>query len=469
MSARSAAWITLLLVVCSASAAAQDSDLDLIPSTPPPPASSAPAPARGTRAGDKIYLENAATDVSDSHGLAVPLPPPRDYLWQERLLLDIRKTQPIGKHAEVHFSDRLNFRDESDLSFPHHENLINDLREAYVSWHPSDQTYVDAGRINLKSGIALGYNPTDFFKTRSVTEPLSLDPSVVREDRLGTLMVRVQSIWNGGSLTAAFAPGIRRQSPVYANDNLPSFNPMFDRTNADDRFLIKGSINLGDNSSPEFLLYREAGQTHLGTNLSIGLGQSAVAYLEWSGAERPNLITEAVDYGRETGTLPANAPIPLPSNAHRTFKNKLAIGSSYTTKTNITVNLEYLLNQAGFSDRDWGNWFGAGTHADAPSPLINELWYIRAYARDQQQQNTERAYFVRADWVSTSSAQLELTGFALVDEYDQSGIAQISANYYLSDTWTIGGLGDKYFGSRRSDFGSLGTSYSVLLSVVHYF
>ena len=457
----------LLLAQVTSSVASQDSDIDLIPSTPRASASTAPKPAR--RSSDRIYLEDAATNVWESHELAVPLPPRGGYLWQERLLVDLRTTDPIGRHVEFYFSDRLNFRDEDDLAFPDHENLVNDFREGYVSWHPSDQTYVDTGRINLKSGIALGYNPTDFFKTRSVTEPLSLDPTVLREDRLGTLMVRVQRIWSAGSLTVAFAPGIRRRSPIYTNVNLPVIYPMFDRTNAEDRLLVKESINLGDNSSPEFLLYREGGQTHLGSNLSVGLGQSTVAYLEWSGAERRNLITDAVNYGRESGTLPASAGVALPTSSRRTFKSELAMGASYTTKTDITFNLEYLLNQAGFSSRDWEKWFAVGTHAESQSPVIDELWYVRAYARDQQQQNTEQAYFARADWVDAFNMQLELTGFALVDAYDQSGVAQISANYYLSDSWTIGGVGVGYFGGRRSDFGSLGTSYSLLFSVVHYF
>lgn len=445
----------------------QNSDLDLIPTAAPAPVSaSAPAQAGGQER--RIYLENAVTLVSNSSSPAVPLPPPPGYLWQERLLMDVRVNRSIGEHTQLSLSNRFNIRDEDDLPFPNHENLVTDFREAYVSWHPSDQLYLDAGRINLKSGIALGYNPTDFFKPRTVVEPLSEDPTVLREDRLGTLMLRGQYIGESGSMTLAFAPGIHQASPIYGNDNLPSFNPMFDRTNAGNRFLLKGSFALGDSSSPEILLYREAGQTRLGANLSMGLGQSTVAYLEWSGSERSNLIAEAVNYGRSTGSLPAAAPSPLPAGSNRTFKSEFALGASYTTATNVTFNLEYLVNQAGFSQTDWDNWFSAGTRLPPQSPAVAELWYVRDYARDQQQQNTRRTYFTRADWVDAFDIKLELTGFALVDAYDHSGLAQLSASYYLSDTWTVGGLALKYFGSRTSDFGSLGTSYSLLFSVTRY-
>ena len=456
----------LLLAWGHAAQADQDSDLDLIPSAAPAPVTAAPAAASPNR---RIYLENATTQVAAVQDPAVPLPAPPGYTWQERLLLDVRQDYQIGQRSRLFLSDRFNLRDEDDLPFPSHEDIVTDFREAYISWRPSDQLYVDAGRINLKSGIALGYNPTDFFKTRSVTEPLSQDPSVQREDRLGTLMIRGQRIWDGGSLTFAYAPELHRPSAIYGNDDLPSFNPMFDRTNADDRWLIKGSVDFGGNSSPEFLLYREAGRTHFGTDLSMGLGQSAVAYLEWSGAERPDLITAAVDYGRETGTLPAGAAPPIPTATHSTFKSELALGVSYTTETDITFNVEYLLNQAGFSRTDWSNWFTAGSRAGSPAPLLDELWYLRRYAQDQQQQNTRQAYFARADWVDAFAVKLELTAFALVDAYDHSGMAQLSAEYYVSDTWTLGAQGVKYFGSRRSDFGSLGTSYSLLFSVAHYF
>jgi hypothetical protein len=44
---------------------------------------------------------------------------------------------------------------------------------------------------------------------------------------------------------------------------------MFDRTNAHNRLLAKGSMNVADDFSPEFLVYSEGGKTRLGTNLAV--------------------------------------------------------------------------------------------------------------------------------------------------------------------------------------------------------
>lgn len=459
---------TVVALYGSSVMADDDQDLDLIPQAQQPAVPSGQQPSSAASPEDRLYVEGAFTQVSLRDDLVAPPPPPQPFTRQERLLIDVRHEFQMDSGLNVIYSARLNLRHQDGLPFPDHEDIVYDLREAYLNWLVSDQTFMDFGRINLKEGIALGYNPTDFFKTRSVTEPLSIDPSSLRDDRLGTVMVRAEHIWDGGSLTAAFAPALHSETPIYTDADLPDFNPQFDRTNADNRLLLKASANVGD-SSPEVLLYREAGVTQLGTNLSASLGQKVVAYFEWSGGERPDLITEALDYGKATGSIPPAAPSVLPTAGNKTFKSRFSMGASYTTENNITFNLEYHVNQAGFSAADWHNWFAAGKGAAPDSPRANELWYIRSYAQDQQEQNTRQSAFLRADWVDAFGLKLELTGFTAVDLNDGSGIAQIGAEWYASNKWTLGGLVVITYGSRRSDFGSLSTGRSFLLSATRYF
>jgi hypothetical protein len=415
-----------------------------------------------------MYLENAFSVSSLRNDLLVPAPAPLPYNWQERLFFDVRKEWHIADRFNLTLSDRLNFRGENDLDFPNHENVINDFREFYLGWQATDRTYLDAGRINLKSGVALGYNPTDFFRTRAVVEPLSADPTVLREDRLGTLMLRGQQLWERGSFIAAFAPKVARPSAIYTNLNLPSVDAMFDRTNAHDRFLLQSSVNVTTDFSPELLLYREGNETRFGANLAESLGQKVVAYLEWSGGRRASLIDEALRYGRETGTLPAVAPSVLPERSHERFENELSLGGSYTTENRITFNLEYHLNQPAFTHADWSNWFASGYGHGAASPITRQLWYLRSYALDQQNPISRHSVFLRADWVDAFIPKLELTGFVNVDAYDGSGLLQVTADYYLSDTWTVGAQVMTNFGRERSDFGSLPQAANFLLKVARY-
>jgi hypothetical protein len=449
--------------------AAENKDLDLIPQPAQTPASP-PARAASAATTGRIYLENTFTQSWTQGGLLVPVPPPPPSSWQERLLLDVRGQWRLAGGLGLFYSGRLNLRAQDHLNFPSHENVTNDLREAYASWEPVEQTFVDAGRINLKSGVALGLNPTDFFKTRAVVEPVSVDPVVLRDDRLGTLMLRGQRVWRAASLTVAYAPAVASRSRVYNDSNLHSFDPMFDRTNSQDRFLLKGSVDVGDRFSSEWLAYHENGNTRWGLNLTASVNQATVAYAEWSGGPRPGLIQEALRFGRTTGTLPAAARAVLPDDARQRFRNELAVGASYTTALpKMTFNLELNYDQAGFSGSDWNNWFRAGRGTASPSPIAGELWYIRDYALDQQEQVSRSSIFLRADWVDAFVPKLELTGFVYSDLLDGSERLQLSADYTLSDSWTVGGLVLAELGSRHSDFGSLPQGGSVLFKVARYF
>jgi len=465
---RRAALALLLGVIALATQPAradENSDLDLIPSTAPP----APPPA-GTvtaGAGQRLYVENAFTAASH-RALLVPLPPPASPNWEERLFFDARKEWRLGDNVRAIYSGRLNLRAEDTLPIPNHENIRHDFREGYLSWQAAPQTFLDFGRINLKSGVAAGFNPTDFFKTRSVVEPLSSDPAVLREDRLGTLMLRGQQLWEHVGVTAAFAPKLYDPSLIYTNTSLPSFDPMLDRTNAHDRFLLKADANLAENFSPELLFYREGNATRWGANLTESIGQSIVAYGEWSGGSRASLIDDALRYGRTTGTIPANAPSALPENARKSFQNTLSLGASYTV-AQITFNLEYHYDQAAFSRQDWRNWFRIGSANAANHAITNQLWYLRSYAADQQEPISKQTAFLRADWVDAFISKLELTALTSVDLYDGSAFGQVTADYYLSNQWTIGALASANLGTKRSDFGSLPQAASVMVKLARYF
>jgi len=461
-------WVLGLLALAHATPSAladENNDLNLIPGAVGTPAPSEPAPQTSPAGGtpQRIYLENAFTGNLQRHGLAVAFPPPNPRAWQERLFLDARTEWRLGSRLGFTFSDRLNLGAEKGQPVPDDENVFNDFREGYLGWQPVDGAYLDIGRINLKSGVALGNNPTDFFKTRAVVEPLSADPSVLREDRLGTLMVRGQYIWSGGSVTAAFAPKLYQPSALDAERDPPSIDPLFDRTNAQNRLLLKSSIDFAEDFSPEFLVYRQGSETRFGANLTESIGHSLVVYGEWAGGWRHDLIHEALLYGRRTGTIPSSAPDPLPSDQGKAFRNEATIGASYTTESRITFNLEYHYNQAGFSHQDWHNWFAAGA---GPS---SSLWYIRSYAADQQEPVSRHSIFLRADWTDAFVPDLDLTGFVNIDLYDGSGFAQVTADYHLSDNWTVGGLAAGAFGGKRSDFGSLPTAASLMVHINRYF
>jgi hypothetical protein len=469
MMRRGAQILPILLTLAAAPALAQeDKDLDLIPESlrAPGPAASDEAPTRDPR--QRIYVEGALLANSFRSPLVAP-PPPAGADWQQRLFLDARKEWVLGGGATLNLSDRLNLEAQDRENFPARQTLRNEFREGYVSWQALPGDYLDAGRINLKSGVAAGFNPTDFFKTRAVVEPLSADPAVLREDRLGTVMLAAQHIGEGGTLMLAVAPKLYRPTRVYTAATLPSFSPMLDRTNAHDRFLIKGSVPLVGDLSPELLVYHEGNRTEFGANLAEGVGRNTILYAEWAGGRRTSLIADALRYGVDTGTLPGNAPNVVPFDPRPHFQNDLSVGGSYTTQSKIVFNLEYHFHQAGFSLQDWRNWFATGTARASTAPVRSALWFIRGFAAEQQEPISTHAAFLRADWQDAFLPHLELTGFTSIDLQDGSTLTQVTADYALSDAWSIGALAAASLGRSRSSQGSIAQGAAGILKVARYF
>ena len=290
---------------------------------------------------------------------------------------------------------------------------------------------------------------------------------MLREDRLGTLMLRTQRIWSDGSVNFAFAPKVA-SPPAIATGPQSGLGPQFDRTNGSDRLLFSLNYDVAE-LNPQALVFRDGGRTKFGLNLSQPVGQSIIAYGEWAGGRQRSLIAEAIDYGKRTGRLPAAAPVLPPADNSDRFRNDLAAGASWTSSAKVTVNLEYHFHQAGLSRQDWHNWFAAGAAQPNALPVIGELWLTRGFAADQQQPTTRHQVFLRADWTDALISQLELTALAFVNLTDGSSLTQLSAVYHQSDAWSFGVYATGDLGSRRSERGSLPLAASATLQAIRYF
>lgn len=453
----------------AAAVEADDHDLGLIPAevqeeTPPAsPGLAEPAALPAARLHKKLFLEDAASAASPVRTVPVPDPLPSPD-WQNRTSFDLYLRWRPWTPFALTLSDRLSLIEQEYLALFSRQTARNDFREGYASWEVAANTYLEAGRINLRNGVALGYNPTDFFKTHTVVLQASLDPSAMRENRLGTLMARAEKI-GPGSASIAYAPKLERPYAIVSDDW--GVLPRLDATNSAHRVLGVASADLGDFSS-QLLGYFEPGRSKVGLNLSRPLGNAVVAYVEWAGGSEKSLIARAFAYGQETGTIPLVASLVLPTASQAAFSNDAAAGASWTIAGRITLNFEYHLHQSGFTRQDWQNWFDAGSAGPNPSSAAEELWYIRAYGADVQEPATRHQIFIRADWPRAFTSKLQLSGFAFVDLYDGSSLMQVVASYYPSDKWTIALYGSANAGGPRSERGSMPQLGSGLLQVVRY-
>jgi hypothetical protein len=473
---RALAGVLAGLVALAAAPARAGDDADLIPQdvldTKPPPAAPVAGPDAASASGaprhtlrSKVFAEDAFSAWSPS--VAVPVPYPSSLAaWQNRTSLDAWLQWKARPWLTLTLSDRLNVFEQDGQSFASTDTVRNDFREVSATIEPIAGTYLEAGRINVRNGSALGFNPTDFFKTRSLVGQSSLDPSVIRQNRLGTLMVRAQTLWSWGSASVAYAPKVAEPSPV-TESNPVGVAPHFDATNAAHRVLTALNLELFD-LSPQLLGYFELHRSKLGANVTRSIGDAVVAYAEWAGGPEPNLIARASAFGKQTGTLPAATPVLPPASTDVSFRNDVASGFSWTVATAFTVNVEYHFHESGFTRSEWRNWFDLGSAHGAPPPLTGALWFVRGYANDQQEPVSQHQTFVRADWPRAFTPHLELSAFAFVSLLDGSVLSQLSASYYLSDAWTASAFVSGTFGERRTERGSVPERGNLILQLTRY-
>jgi hypothetical protein len=452
----------ILAATGAARGADENNDIDRLPDgilQAAPPASSD---------AKNVYLEESLTLWRYHSHLLVPLPGAPQPRWEERASVDAKLGWDLRPDMRLNYSGRMNFIVDDGGPFLTHDNFRHDLREGFVSWNVQPQRYADAGRINLRSGVASGFNPTDFFKTRAVVDRTSNDPAVLRENRLGTVMLRGQGIGAQGAASVAYAPELADARPIF-DPSRSIFDPQLDRTNARNRFLLKGNRDLGSDFSPELLLYHEGSRTRFGANIANNIGGDATVYAEWAGGRRATLAEEAFRFGQMTGTLPPNAVPLLPGDRGIKFQNDLAVGASYTTASKQNFALEYDYHQAGFSRADWRNWFDIGQAGAASPAVTGQLWYLRSYALDQQEPLTRHSLFARAAWNDAFVPDLQLAALARIDAYDRSSFVQVTSSYFYSNRVTLMAIASANVGPARSEYGNSLQPYSLVLKAQWYF
>jgi hypothetical protein len=447
----------LASVLCVPAAAQEDSDLGRIPSAvgeqQAPPASTAAAHG-------KYFVENDLGLASYRGTFAVPLFFAPESRWANRTSVDALDRWSLTPDLTLDYADRLSVTTSDGVVFPR-DSVRNELKELYLVWEPVPQTYVQFGRINVREG-SYGYSPVDFFSARTTVAQASSSPAAARENRLGTVMLRVQRVFDGGTVSVIYAPKLHDPAPLGA---VPDWiDPKIDQTNGSDRMLASLSLEVED-FSPEVFLYNGSGRTKYGLSLSHPIGNSIIGYAAWTGGRAPSLATDAFRFAQLTGTIPSFVPMPPALDSSRTFRSALSVGSSWTASEKVNVVLEYEYNGAGLSKQDWRNWFAFG----ADPSNASAAWYVRGYAGDQQQPISQHQMFAYASWYEPFNLEkFGLSAYVMTSLEDGSSMGQLSASWDISDRWSAGIYLGGLTGGRHSEWGSLASAGSATFQVVRY-
>ncbi|MEO7115928.1 MAG: hypothetical protein ABIZ18_08705 [Caldimonas sp.] len=337
-----------------------------------------------------------------------------------RASVDLRYDDTVMPRLRAVLSDRLDLIHRGGDVKPHEDN-VNTLREAYLSWHATPELITDVGRINLRYGAAFGYNPTDYFKVNALRTIVSLDPASLRESRQGTFVLQGQKLWIDSSATVIFSPKLGRAP----SDSTFAMN--FGSTNPSNRWLLVAGHKFAQEINPQVLLYGgERMATQAGLNVSGLVNRATVAYLEYSAGRGLSLVTQADG-------------LKDPERSQQ----RGAAGLTYTTDFNLSLTAEYEYNSAAPSRTEW-----KAMTANGPSGALRLLLLARA----QQDLPVRQALFMYASWRDVGIRNLDLSAFVRHDAQSRSREQWIEARYHWSRT-EIALQWQQYTGSSFSVYG----------------
>jgi hypothetical protein len=451
----------------AASSGEDDAEIDLIPDSVLQEESTEKTekPSAATWMLDNVTTHNR---WRSSRSLIVPVPSTARPLWSNLLQLGLRGEARPSARSRFSYDTLLLTEKSEDVSFRFRDNTHFFVKEAYASLGVSEGWFFDAGRINFRSGVGVGFNPTDYFRTNALISRTTEDPSQLRTNRLGTLGVRTQKIAEQNAWTLVLAPEVSENSPRGLTDaDLYGLN--LDRTNDRTRVLLRYAHTFGANFAPEGMLYWEDGSPHAGWNLSYAAGQKTLLYWEGDVGRRRSLVDEALLSFRQNGTLTRAVGQAFGSDRGERYLKQSNIGTAYTNESNITFNFEFHYNEAGLSAEDWRNWFRAGQR-DPRLPTQGQLWSIRQLgARERQEPLSRREFFLRANWPEVIWPDLTLTGLVVHDAEDRSRLFQLEGSYALAARTSVKLRYAHFGGEADSNFGSSPTESTINLQLTHVF
>lgn len=436
------AALTTAELLCVATARADDVNLipDVLLDAPPPDS----PPASSARSWT-LFAEASATSTHwrDSGPGARPD-------WTTLTRVGGRIRGEVAPHLTATLDAQATWSRAEGTSPRGDRDLRLDIKEASLGWAATPTLFVDAGRITLRSGVALGFNPTDHFRAGALLDRSTEDASQARENRLGTVALRLQALWSGGAAALAVSPGIGGEAARWWNGakvgglNLAATNPR-------PRTLLTLSQEITPNLAPHLVLLVDGRDLHVGANLSTAATDWLLVHGEWSAGQRRPLLAEGMRPGGSDGMRVHHAS---------------AVGATVTPVASVSLTLEHHYNEAGLDGQDWAIWRAAA----ASPPSAGRALAVRRLAQERQDPLSRHTLWSRLQWQEAlGDPDLTLTLLGLLDPGDGSALVQGEATYAVTGATSATLRAASFLGSSGSQYGSVPRASALTFRLRHHF
>ncbi|SFR40069.1 hypothetical protein [Litoreibacter janthinus] len=372
-------------------------------------------------------------------------------------------TFELSDRASLLFNLRGRIERAEGQTFSLDQSVNLDVQELAISYTVSPQVSLQFGRINIRNGVAVGFNPTDWFKDNSLVTAESAAPADRRRERLGVFAVTGTATVGNTLLQMGYRPKISASTGSVFSD-MDSIGLGLDRTNPSDAFFIKATPQFGSNLSVTGNFLLNDGDPGLGFEVSGTIGDNLVLYGEAFAEKRLSIASEALAGGLGSAAFQQGLGVSNQKDWELTAALGLnwALPQSFVGARDISVVLEYHLNTAGLT----GSQIDTLASATGADGLAAGAVYGTASRR--QEPLARNQIFTRIAWNDFwGDSDLSALGFYV--PADGSGLAQISVDVPIGQNATLNLRGISTFGSSTSIYGANPTRRSLQLGMTYVF
>jgi len=323
--------------------------------------------------------------------------------------------------------------------------IIDDL---YIDQGITDKFFLTVGKRNIRDGVALGTNPTDFLGEGKEVDFTKREEER-RIEREGNYLVGLDAFYKNVAWTAIFAPRIKHWQKE------------------EDRVLLKANYFLESVDVDMSLHYFNADISGIGFNVSHTANDNLVLYTEaafrqGSDKKKVRLIS--------TGSPNSYA---ISNMDDKEIFAHIATGGHYTFQNGINIICEYIYNGDGYNQRDWdefkefvvysGDQFKKGLFLNSITTNLLEANQIIKFG-----QMRKNYLFTR---VSNPSIFNKIDGSLVlfINLDDSSFIVNPSLDYKINQDSTLGLSSNIFAGNKTKEFGMMHWDKDVTLIYKHYF
>lgn len=317
------------------------------------------------------------------------------------------------------------------------ESQLN-LKQWIWRYDSADQGIWRWGRINLRSGVAFGFNPTDYFRAAGLAGTNQQDAQARRDNRLGNLGLHWSYTQPGMAYDLFYAPKVQVSEHHLGGDK-PVIGLHLNDTNPSSRWLLRYSRTHSSGLYQDYTALIDEGDLQLGANMSQVLSQQWLLYGEVQLSHQTTLRNQwlNVSQGKRVRTL-------------------AAVGASFSSERNITTHVEYHYSGIGLRPEQLGDVISGPERA------------MRAMFARQSIPLSRHYLWLRAHWQDPfPRTGLSAMGYFNLD--DHSRMLQLSGEYHLNDTWSTSLRANRFMGAANSEFGSSPQTSQVTFQLNYFF